>query len=346
METSAPVPLDVLLEAALAGRALAPHSQWSGRPYLLVELRDRSAPFQQPERAAILQWLGRQDCPVVGIAAAGVDHPMAFACDLVVASAADAHEILTNIGRAPLAALVLVQLLRCTVALDVESALTVESFAYATLQAGPEFRSWLAENDSVRKPSSTAMGMPVLIERRGSEVRLRLNRPTRRNALSVEMRDALVEALELVAADSSIVSVTITGEGKCFSAGGDLTEFGTSPDPATAHAVRSVRSAPAMLARCAERTRFRVHGASVGAGVELAAFGRRVEATRDAFFQLPEIRFGLIPGSGGCVSIPRRIGRLRTAYLALSACPVDAHTALAWGLVDALVESVEFENFT
>jgi enoyl-CoA hydratase/carnithine racemase len=179
----------------------------------------------------------------------------------------------------------------------------------------------------------------VLLERQGAQLRLRLNRPGRRNALSVEMRDALVEALELVAADASITAVTISGAGRCFSAGGDLTEFGSAPDPATAHAVRSTRSVPALLARCAARLTFRVHGAAVGAGAEMAAFGGRVEATADAFFQLPEIRYGLIPGSGGCVSIPRRIGRLRTAYLALSARRLDARSALEWGLIDALTES-------
>ncbi len=70
----------------------------------------------------------------------------------------------------------------------------------------------------------------------------------------------------------------------------------------------------------------------------MAAFGACVEATPDTFFQLPEIRFGLIPGSGGCVSIARRIGRLRTGYLALSARRLDARTACAWGLVDKVVE--------
>ncbi|HQZ02024.1 MAG TPA: enoyl-CoA hydratase/isomerase family protein, partial [Thauera sp.] len=60
-------------------------------------------------------------------------------------------------------------------------------------------------------------------------------------------------------------------------------------------------------------------------------------ASPTSFFQLPEIRFGLIPGAGGCVSIPRRIGRQRTAYLALSARRINAATALEWGLIDEIV---------
>jgi enoyl-CoA hydratase len=334
------ITFDALLEAALADWAWAPHSGWGGHSSVLVELNSSAARIPWPEREAIVEWLSRQTCPVVGITADGIDHPQAFACDLV-ADAEEAGDIVKNIESAPLAAMVLIQLLRCTATLGVESALTVESLAYSTLQAGPEFGRWLAESGPTHKNDIADHGAPVLVERRGSCVNLRLNRPEKRNALSARMRDALVEALELVAADSSIVEVTISGAGKCFSAGGDLTEFGTTPDPATAHAVRSVRSPPAMLARCAERVRFRVHGAAIGAGVELAAFGRRVEATPETFFQLPEIRFGLIAGSGGCVSIPRRIGRQRTAYLALSARRLDANTALAWGLIDGLIESVD-----
>ena len=59
-------------------------------------------------------------------------------------------------------------------------------------------------------------------------------------------------------------------------------------------------------------------------------------ARPDTIFQLPEITMGLIPGAGGTVSITRRIGRQRTAYMALSARRINAQTALAWGLVDAL----------
>ena len=132
----------------------------------------------------------------------------------------------------------------------------------------------------------------------------------------------------------------MSGEGPCFSAGGELAEFGSVPDAATAHAVRSTRSVAALLARCAPQLTVHVHGAAVGAGAEMAAFAARVEASADAFFQLPELHYGLIPGCGGCVSIPRRIGRLRSAYLALSGHRLDASTACSWGLVDAVTPSL------
>jgi len=174
------------------------------------------------------------------------------------------------------------------------------------------------------------------MERDGGTLRLTLNRPARHNALSVELRDALCEALQLVLADPAIETVTVSGAGRCFSIGGDLDEFGTAPDPATAHAIRSVRMPALFLSRCADRVDFALHGACIGAGVELPAFGRTVVAARNSFFQLPELRFGLIPGAGGCVSLPRRIGRHRTAWLALTGRRIGAAKALNWGLVDAL----------
>ncbi|HXY75939.1 MAG TPA: enoyl-CoA hydratase/isomerase family protein [Steroidobacteraceae bacterium] len=337
---SNPIHLDegALLEAAHAGPATAAYSVLSDCACVVVELDGRSAAPGPPERAALSDWLNRQACAVVAVAAAGIDHPLAFACDAVAVDAEDLRELLTNIERAPIAAMVLTQLLRTTEGIDAERALVFESLAYATLQTGAEFQSWLRESGPPPRGAAAETGPAVRIERRGAELDLELNRPARRNALSVEMRDALVEALELVAADATIRRVYVSGAGKCFSTGGDLSEFGTAADAASAHAVRSTRSVPALLVRCAERLTFRVHGAAVGAGIEMAAFGRRIEASPDAFFQLPEIRYGLIPGSGGCVSVPRRIGRLRTAYWALSARRVDAHTAFAWGLVDALNE--------
>ena len=79
-----------------------------------------------------------------------------------------------------------------------------------------------------------------------------------------------------------------------------------------------------------------VHGACVGAGIETPAAAGRVVARPDAYFRLPEVAMGLIPGAGGTASIPRRIGRRRACYTAVTGWDVDAATALAWGLVDAV----------
>jgi enoyl-CoA hydratase len=128
----------------------------------------------------------------------------------------------------------------------------------------------------------------------------------------------------------------LSGRGPSFCSGGDLDEFGTLPDPASAHAIRSTRSPGRLLAACGDRVRARIHGPCIGAGIELPAFAPVVSAAPDTFVQLPEVAMGLVPGAGGTVSLPRRIGRQRTALLALSGVRVDAETALRWGLIDAI----------
>jgi len=81
-----------------------------------------------------------------------------------------------------------------------------------------------------------------------------------------------------------------------------------------------------------------LHGPVAGSGIELAAFAGRVVADGSTRISLPEVGLGLIPGAGGTVSLPRRIGRHRTLRLALEPGSVDAATALAWGLVDEVTD--------
>ena len=254
---------------------------------------------------------------------------------MVARSDGELAAILVNVTERPLAAMALVQLLRQNEHLDIHQGLIAESLVYSTLQSGPEFRAWLAGR-TAKSPAKQNPAPAVLVSRREQRLELTLNRPERRNAFSSEMRDALVAGLRVAASDLSIAEVVLRGAGPCFSAGGDLDEFGSLTDPATAHAVRSTRNPGRLLASCADRLVSEVHGACVGAGAELPAFARRVVATEDAFFQLPELVMGLVPGAGGTVSLPRRVGRQRTAQLALSGMRLDAVTARSWGLVDEL----------
>ncbi|HZP11800.1 MAG TPA: enoyl-CoA hydratase/isomerase family protein [Nevskiaceae bacterium] len=259
-----------------------------------------------------------------------------WAAQAAAAAGEKVEPLIARIERTPIAATVLMHLLRATEGLPIASALIAESLAYSTLQAGPEFRDWLAANRSLAPAKHSDQGPAVVMERDGDQLRIALNRPSLRNAMTVEMRDALMEALQLVLDDDSIRDVEISGRGKCFSTGGDLTEFGSFPDPATAHIVRSLALPGRLLARCADRVRTRVHGACVGSGMEFPAFAGRVIAHDDAWFQLPELEFGLIPGAGGCVSIPRRIGAARAAWMILSGKRVDARRAREWGLIDEI----------
>lgn len=234
----------------------------------------------------------------------------------------------------PQAATVLAGLLRRTGTLPVDAALEAESFAYSTLLGGSEFRTWLDARGPrpLPPPAPTA---PVLMDRTFDELRITLNRPERRNAYGREVRDALVDALHVALLDES-VHVVLDGAGPSFCAGGDLDEFGSTPDPATAHFVRTFGGAGSTLHRLAGRAEARVHGACVGAGIELPALAGRVVADPDATFRLPEVGMGLIPGAGGTVGIPRRIGRWRTLHLALGGTTIPATRALSWGLVDTI----------
>jgi enoyl-CoA hydratase/carnithine racemase len=159
--------------------------------------------------------------------------------------------------------------------------------------------------------------------------------PRRRNAMDAAMRTALADALSIACYEPTL-RVRISALGPDFCAGGDLDEFGTAADPATAHLVRVVAGVGGLVHELRDRITVHVHGACVGAGVELPCFAGRVVAARDSSFRLPEVGIGLIPGAGGTVSIPRRIDRWRTLWLALRGRPIDADTALSWGLVDAV----------
>lgn len=282
--------------------------------------------------------LSQVPCPTVGLGpgrAGGDARILAAHFDILLESEAELPEIERVVERSPLAALALVQLLRHGERLDVHEGLVAESWVYSTLQAGPEFARWRADHSS-RPQSAAGKGPAVVVQREHDRLRITLNRPGKHNAFSIEMRDGLVEALQLAQADPSIREVVLAGAGASFCSGGDLDEFGAFPDPATAHAIRSTRNAGRALAACAERVRAEVHGTCVGAGVELPAFAARVVAHGRTTFELPEVGMGLVPGAGGTASLPRRIGRQRTAWLALTGRTLDAGTALDWGLVDEL----------
>ena len=256
----------------------------------------------------------------------------------VVTEVAGAGEQVVAAARAhPVAAVSLALLLRATADLDVAGALVAESATYSTLQAGPEHQAWLRERP--RRDRRPPDGEPVRMARVGPRLRLTLDRPHVRNAFDAATRDGLLDGLAVAAADPSLSEIVIDGSGPSFCSGGDLDEFGTAPDPATAHLVRVARSVGRAIHELRDRVTFVVHGASVGAGVELAAFAGRVVARPDATFRLPEVAMGLVPGAGGTVSIPRRVGMRRAAWLALTGNAIDAATALDWGLVDEIDET-------
>jgi len=276
---------------------------------------------------------------VVGVTAAPGGEPPV---DVAVADEDAATRVVAAVEACPVAAVSLVLLLRASETLPVDAALVAESATYSTLQAGPEHRRWLDTTttarraDRSRRPAGRSTGAErVRVAREGSRLHVALARPEARNAVDAAMQRALVDALAGAGPEDEVL---LTGDGPVFSAGGDLDEFGSLADPASAHILRLRRSPARALARVAARTTVVVHGACHGAGVELPAFARRVIARPGTTFTLPEVGMGLVPGAGGTVSIPRRIGRRQTAWLALTGEPLDTPTALDWGLVDEIAD--------
>lgn len=270
--------------------------------------------------------------PVIGLGPR--DHPFAKFLDAVIESPVSAETVARQVLARPRAAAVTVQLLRTLPAMSLANGLTAESFAYALLQGSDEHRQWLED----RTPALPAPPGNVSMLRESDTLTVLLDRAENDNRIDRTMRDLLHEAFSLAANDPEVRSIALRAAGRSFSLGADLSEFGTTRDPATAHAIRAQTLPARMLLRCAEKLETHVQGACVGAGLELAAFSRRLTASAGAWFQLPELAMGVLPGAGGCVSLTRRIGRPRAALMMLSGQRISAKVALDWGLVDAIVD--------
>ncbi len=300
-------------------------SDWRGdrRPLLIVDLAD----WPEDTELAPLP-----PVPVIAVGEAG--HAQAARADVLAGEVAPLALLVEKIGQAPQASAVLVQLLRAIEGLPPVQALPLESLAFAALQAGREFTAWLAGcKPALPSPSGT-----LWVSREAGTLNLLIDRPGALNAIDREMRDALFEAFSLAALDPGITKVRLRGRGKCFSLGADLAEFGTTRDPVQAHAIRCVTLPAYPMARRAEIYDVHVQGGCVGSGLEMAAFAGRLTASANAWFQLPETGMGILPGFGGCVSVPRRMGRQRAAALMLSGKRIGAQTALRLGLIDAILD--------
>jgi hypothetical protein len=311
------------------------------RPLVVVDLDGDLSPTEAAVRAL-------QECSVVVVGFSANPLPPASAqlleaMTLTLAPAgpgrawvpgglAELDTIAATVAATPFAAVTMASVLPVTARVSIPDGLVVESLAYSMLLAGPEFGAWRERTPRGTVPQDDE---PVLLRRHDDELSVILNRPERHNAFGRAVRDGLIEALELADVDRSIARVVISGAGRSFCSGGDLDEFGSTPNTSAAHLVRLQQSAGLAIQRIADRVVVRVHGACIGAGIEVPAFAGRIEAREGSWFMLPELAFGLIPGAGGTASVTHRIGPWRTAYMVLTGARVDLDTALAWGLVDA-----------
>lgn len=247
---------------------------------------------------------------------------------------AQLETVRANVAAAPIATASLARVLRIAGQLRFEDALEVESFAYSALLGGAEFRRW----HSALQPGEASAEGAVRYDRNGDVVTLTLASPQAGNAMTAAMRDALYEALANLLDDPGAPHVILKAEGRCFSTGGHLPEFGSATDLAQAHAIRTLRSSARLLHRLGDRVEVRLHGACIGSGIEVAAAAARRVGSPDTFVQLPELRMGLIPGAGGTVSIARAIGRQRLMWLVLGAFRLGAESAREWGLLHEIAD--------
>jgi enoyl-CoA hydratase/carnithine racemase len=318
----------VELDAGLlaAGRAAldAALAEHRGTPALVVVQGGDAVPLEH--------WGVLRELPFLVAAAEPVGAGAADAVDLVLDDDLDVEQLRARFERAPVAATAAALLLRGGRG-DWWDGLVRESTTYSMLQGGPEFHAWRAAHPP-RPPTADAAAR-VHVGHHEQLTEVVLTRAGRHNALDRRLRDELDAAL--IAATAAVGPIVLFGDGPSFCSGGDLDEFGTFPDPASAHLVRLGRSVAAHLARDRDRFVVGVHGACLGAGVELAAFARHVVATDDTRLGLPELGLGLVPGAGGTVSLPARIGRHRTLRLLLLGDTISAPVALGWGLVDEIV---------
>jgi hypothetical protein len=243
-----------------------------------------------------------------------------------------------TVAKCPFAASTAMHVLRMSQSMTLDDGLALESFAYSTLLGGTEFRRWRQAKPAATAPIASG---PFVEITRGPDdcITIALAHPQTRNGMCAGMRDSLFEALAAALDDPTRPKVRLIGHGACFSTGGELNEFGSADDLALAHAVRTARSCAALLYRLGDRGEVVLHGACVGSGIEIPAAASVRTGLPGVFFQLPELAMGLMPGAGGTVSLPRSIGRHRTAAMILTGRRIDAATALEWGLLTGMASS-------
>ena len=178
----------------------------------------------------------------------------------------------------------------------------------------------------------------VLIEREGGIATLTLNRPAALNALSRALRSRLVAVLEELATDEKVEVLVLTGAGRAFCVGLDLKELGQGLDALDAVSSRDVSIA---MARLHKPVIGAVNGYAVTGGFELALMCDFLIASPNAQFADTHARVGVVPGWGLSQKLPRLIGINRAKELSLTGNYIDAETALAWGLVNRIVDGAE-----
>ncbi|MCP9948293.1 crotonase/enoyl-CoA hydratase family protein [Actinomadura madurae] len=190
------------------------------------------------------------------------------------------------------------------------------------------------------------MKAPLTLERDGHTEIWTLDLPDQRNPITGDhMVSCLASAVADVNADTDVRCVILTGAGKAFSSGGNIKDiregrgyFGAEPFHSAEGYRAGIQRVPRALHSCEVPVIAAVNGPAVGAGCDLALMcDLRIASTRATFAE-SFVKLGLIPGDGGAWLLPRVVGNARAMEMTFTGEPVDAATALAWGLVSQVVE--------
>lgn len=180
----------------------------------------------------------------------------------------------------------------------------------------------------------------IRFEREGDIAWVTLDRPERLNAVSMEMRDMLWGILTALRDDPTVRCAVFTGAGdRAFSAGADITEFGSAPSLMDARLARQQRDIWGVMSTLPIPLIAAVHGFAFGAGCEMSMYCDLRVAADDAKFALPEVTLGYIPSAGGTQTVPRHVPSTEALRMVTSGVPIDAQEALRAGLVHAVVPS-------
>lgn len=173
---------------------------------------------------------------------------------------------------------------------------------------------------------------------------LTLARPAQLNAINMAMRDLLWGYFEAVDAMPDVRALVFRGEGRAFSAGADISEFGTAPGIMAARRARHDRDLWWLLLNLRVPTLARMHGFCFGAGLELPLCCDLRIAEEGTRFALPEVTLGYIPSACGTQTLPRIVAPGVAAHMILTGDAIDTAKASRWGLVDAVAPAGELDT--
>ena len=178
----------------------------------------------------------------------------------------------------------------------------------------------------------------ILVEKKDKLCTITLNRPKVMNALSEVMISELLQAQAEINKDEDISVVIITGAGKAFQAGADIEELSKMTPMMILRWNEGLLRVNAGMEKLRQPVIAAINGMAMGGGLELALACSLRVSVKSAKLALPEVKLGIIPGTGGTQRLPRLIGKGRAAKMILTGDIVGAEDALAMGLVDEVVE--------